>query len=86
MEKWCIKPKDKEQYIIISKWFDENWGCSGKIGYKFYQNYGFDGSYLVYGIAPGNVLFSKPQGIKLTFEQFQTQILNKSIEPNYEIY
>jgi len=35
MEKWCIKPENKEQLIIIGKWFDEN--CSE---YKpgFYQD------------------------------------------------
>jgi len=84
MEMWCIKPGNKEEAFIISKWFDENWGnvCNNKM----YQTDPAISYYYIYGIKPGDVYYTRPKGNVLTFQEFQTEILKQNVEPNYEIY
>lgn len=84
MEKWCVKPGNKEEAFIVGKWFDENWNDIPNS--KLYQTDPPLNYYYIYGIRPGDVYYSNPRGTILSFNEFQKQILNKNIEPNYEIY
>lgn len=85
MEKWCVRPLNKEEAFIVGKWFDENYGCSDDK--TFYQFQRSTGIYYIYGRTPGNVYSSYSEGTQLTFDEFliQTKIINNT-EPNYEIY
>jgi len=78
-EKWCIKPKDKEEAFIIGKWFDENYGC------KYYKTYYQDERSLMYhkyGEEPGHVYSNRPdyEFKEITFEQFRKYVLEESLE------
>lgn len=83
MEKWCIKPENEEQLIIICKWFDENYSHYEP---GFYQDLDQINYYLTYGMGKGNVYYSTPQNRKLTWFEFNNEILNKNVEPVYDIY
>ena len=84
MKKWCIKPENEKQAFIIGKWFDENNGSSKDD--KFYQEKPKTNMFYVYGCGPGNVWFFNTGGRKLTFQEFENEILGKNVEPVYDIY
>jgi len=81
---WCVKPENKEQGVIVGKWFDENWG--EKNIPKLYQIQPLLKHYYVYGIRPGDVYYTQPKGKAISFSDFTRLVLNKIIEPTYEIY
>ena len=83
MKKWCIKSENKKQAFIIGKWFDENWSYHKD---SFYQDGKLLDYYYIFGIKPGYVYYSKPQCRELTFIEFENEILNKNVEPVYDIY
>ena len=83
MEKWCIKAENKNQAFIIGKWFDENWSYDKN---SFYQDNKLTDYYHVCGRKPGDVYYTSPQGRELTFIEFENEILNKNVEPVYDIY
>lgn len=75
-DKWCIKPKDKEEALVISKWFDENYSTSDN---NFYESTCKVDSYYTNGFHKGKAYsIDKPSNIKeITYGQFKKHVLKE---------
>lgn len=80
-KKWTIKAYSKEEAKVIFPYNNESkccyWNISNSQHYNFYANYK-NNKYLRSSKTPLHE--------EITFEEFERLVLNKSTEPQYEIY
>lgn len=70
---WCVKVTEQNKMFLLD--YLGKCGFEWSIGAYYGKN--------SFGTTHGHRV---SWGTIITFEEFQTKILNKSIEPNYEIY